>query len=54
MHCKRIRDDAGYWRQLEGYLLKHQGITFSHGLCQECEKTHYGVDVEEAADGTSG
>ena len=54
MHCKRIRDDTGYWRQLEGYLLKHQGITFSHGLCAECEKTHYGVEVDDMQDRTRG
>jgi hypothetical protein len=54
MHCKRIRDDTGYWRQMESYFLKHQGIAFSHGLCQKCAKTHYGVDIEEGPTGTSG
>jgi hypothetical protein len=39
--CKKIRDDQGYWNQLEVYLLKHEGIVFSHGICPECEKKLY-------------
>lgn len=34
--CKKIRDDKGYWNQLEEYLEKHSGASFSHGLCPEC------------------
>ncbi len=34
--CKKIRDDRGYWNQLEEYLEKHSGASFSHGLCPEC------------------
>jgi hypothetical protein len=34
--CKKIRDDQGYWDQLEGYLATHAGIRFSHGVCPEC------------------
>jgi PAS domain S-box-containing protein len=34
--CKRVRDDKGYWEQVETYLAKHSGILFSHGLCPEC------------------
>lgn len=34
--CKKIRDDQGYWDQLEGYLAAHAGIQFSHGVCPEC------------------
>lgn len=34
--CKRIRDDKGYWEQVETYLSKHSEIIFSHGLCPEC------------------
>jgi len=36
--CKRIRDDEGYWDQLEVYLAKHSEAVFSHGLCPECSK----------------
>lgn len=39
--CKRIRDDQGYWNQIEAYLSKHSGIDFSHGLCPECADTLY-------------
>ncbi len=34
--CKKIRDDQGYWKQLESYLHNHSGIDFSHGYCPEC------------------
>lgn len=34
--CKKVRDDQGYWEAVEGYLLKHANIKFSHGLCPEC------------------
>jgi CheY-like chemotaxis protein len=35
-HCKNIRDDRGYWNQLEDYLTTHSGIEFSHGICPPC------------------
>ena len=34
--CKRIRDDKGYWEQVETYISKHSEIIFSHSLCPEC------------------
>ena len=34
--CKRIRDDKGYWNQIEEYLQTHSGAEFTHGLCPEC------------------
>ncbi|HLP09576.1 MAG TPA: response regulator transcription factor [Opitutaceae bacterium] len=34
--CKRVRDDAGYWRQVEAYVAAHSEATFSHGICPEC------------------
>lgn len=34
--CKKIRDDKGYWNQLEEYLEKHSDASFSHGLCPDC------------------
>lgn len=34
--CKKIRDDKGYWEQVETYLSKHSEIVFSHSLCPEC------------------
>jgi GAF domain-containing protein len=41
MHCKGIRDDRGYWNQLEKYIADHSDVTFSHGICEKCmEKFH--------------
>ncbi len=34
--CKKIRDDKGYWNQLEKYIIEHSGAKFTHGLCPEC------------------
>ncbi len=39
--CKRIRDDAGYWSQVEQYVSKHTEAQFSHGICPECAKRLY-------------
>jgi len=39
--CKKIRDDKGYWNQIESYIGKHSGVKFSHGICPECEKKLY-------------
>jgi PAS domain S-box-containing protein len=36
--CKKIRDDKGYWNQLEAYLSAHSEIEFSHSLCPECAR----------------
>lgn len=40
-HCKKIRDDQGYWNQLESYLSQHAEVGFSHGICPECVTLHY-------------
>ena len=40
-HCKKIRDDKGYWNQIEDYLDTHSEAKFSHGICQDCAKLHY-------------
>jgi hypothetical protein len=34
--CKKIRNDLGYWQQLEGYISDHSEADFSHGICPEC------------------
>ncbi len=39
--CKKIRDDKGYWNQIESYLLEHSEAEFSHGFCPECMKKLY-------------
>lgn len=50
-HCKQIRDDKGYWQQLETYLQKHSDITFSHGICRTCAEKYYpDYDLYDDAD----
>ncbi len=39
--CKKIRDDRGYWLQVEEYIHDHSEAQFSHGLCPECAKKLY-------------
>lgn len=39
--CKRIRDDHGYWNQLEAYLSEHSQLELSHALCPACAKDFY-------------
>ena len=34
--CKRIRDDKGYWSQVEAYIREHTGADFTHGICPAC------------------
>lgn len=41
MGCKRIRDDDGYWQQLETYIRDHSEAEFSHGLCPDCAEELY-------------
>ena len=39
--CKKIRDDKGYWNQIEGYIQDHTDAAFSHGICPGCIETLY-------------
>jgi len=39
--CKKIRDDKGYWNQIETYIQKHSEAEFSHGICPECARKLY-------------
>lgn len=39
--CKKIRDDKGYWNQIETYIRAHSEADFSHGICPECAKKLY-------------
>jgi len=43
--CKKIRDDGGYWRQIEQYLSEHSDAEFSHGMCPECLQEYYPEDT---------
>jgi CheY-like chemotaxis protein len=39
--CKKVRDDRGYWNQIEVYIRDHSEAEFSHGICPECAKKLY-------------
>jgi PAS domain S-box-containing protein len=40
-NCKKIRDDNGYWSQVEKYISEHTEVRFSHGICPDCSKALY-------------
>lgn len=47
-HCKKIRDDKGYWNQIESYIGEHSYAEFSHSICPDCAKILYpDVDLDE-------
>ena len=39
--CKKIRNDKGYWEQMEKYITEHSEVDFSHGICPECAEKLY-------------
>ena len=41
-NCKNVRDDKGYWIQVEQYVSEHSDVTFSHGICPVCAEKLYG------------
>lgn len=42
--CKKIRDDEGYWNQIEGYIQKYSHAKFTHSMCPECADLLYGKE----------
>lgn len=40
-HCKKIRDDKGYWTRVESYIERHSEAEFSHGICPDCLHANY-------------
>ena len=47
-YCKQIRDDKGYWKQIEIYIREHSEAEFSHSICKECAKKYYpDLDIYE-------
>jgi len=40
-NCKKVRDDDGYWTQIETYISQHSEAQFSHSLCQDCMQQLY-------------
>jgi ABC-type nitrate/sulfonate/bicarbonate transport system substrate-binding protein len=52
MYCKGIRDDKGYWNQLEAYIADHSEVTFTHGVCESClKKQHPDYSAPEDPEG---
>ncbi|MCU0412136.1 MAG: tetratricopeptide repeat protein [Bacteroidetes bacterium] len=50
--CKKIRNDRGYWEQLESYIMTHSEAEFTHGLCPDCLAKFYPeyIKRKDAAD----
>jgi PAS domain S-box-containing protein len=48
--CKKIRDDKGYWNQIESYIGDHSEAEFSHGICPDCMKKLYPEYTKQTAD----
>ena len=46
--CKKIRDDTGYWNQIEDYISTHTETSFSHGICPDCMHRLYPEFVTES------
>ena len=47
-HCKKVRDDGGYWTRIEDYISRHSEADFSHGFCPDCVEKHYGeLDIND-------
>jgi hypothetical protein len=44
--CKKIRDDEGYWTQIESYIDKYSDAVFSHGICPDCAQKLYPEQYE--------
>lgn len=44
-NCKKIRDDEGFWNNVEAYISEHTEAKFTHGICPECMETLYGNEV---------
>jgi len=40
--CKKIRDDEGFWKQVDSYIEEHSEIIFTHGICPDCLTELYG------------
>lgn len=48
-YCKKVRDDQGYWKQVEAYIAAHSSVEFTHSICPDCANnlfTHYQIDKE--------
>lgn len=39
--CKKIRDDKGYWKEVEDYIIQYSEASFSHSVCPGCARKFY-------------
>jgi CheY-like chemotaxis protein len=55
-YCKKIRDEAGNWPEVEAYVMKHSDASFTHGMCPDCftrlQKRIEAIEGEDAASGS--
>jgi PAS domain S-box-containing protein len=51
--CKKIRDDTGYWSQVEQYVSEHSRAEFTHSLCPPCAKILYPELTDDELEGLS-
>lgn len=51
-NCKKIRNDQGYWKQVEVYIAEHSDVTFTHGICPDCLRKLY-PDYCDKKDGSA-
>jgi len=50
-YCKKVRDDQGYWKQVEAYIEEHSTIEFTHSICPDCAmeiSNNYKIDDDES------
>lgn len=52
-NCKKIRDDDGYWQQIETYITENSDVHFSHGICPDCCKELYPAQYARVYPGKS-
>lgn len=48
--CRQVRDDQGYWANVEDYLHRNALVNFSHGICPDCARALYGTDLSAPSD----
>ncbi len=48
--CKKVRDDQGYWNQLERFIASHTPVDFTHGICPDCAAQHMAEGKDAAHD----
>jgi len=46
--CKKIRDDQGYWNQIEAYIQARTEAQFTHGICPDCARDFYPAHFQKS------